>query len=245
MKTAIRMDDITPDMDWERFRAFKALLDRYEIRPLIGVVPENQDENLHCGEAAPDFWEYVKELQEQGWTVAMHGFRHIYTTKKGGLFPLNHFSEFAGVSYEEQSRMLREGRAILEKNGVFTDLFMTPAHSYDRNTLKALAENGFVRMTDGFGSRPYRYKGLTFYPIPFMLERSFRKKKGFTTMVVHANTMTKKDLARYERMLEEHRESMISYECMLQESPVSRGFFGHAWEYLLAAAKHVLVKLRG
>ena len=64
-------------------------------------------------------------------------------------------------------------------------------------------------------------------------------------MVVHANTMTEKDLARYERMLEEHRESMISYECMLQEAPVSRGFFGHAWEYLLAAAKHVLVKLRG
>lgn len=245
MKTAIRMDDITPDMDWERFRAFKALLDRYEIRPLIGVVPENQDENLHCGEAAPDFWEYVKELQEQGWTVAMHGFRHIYTTKKGGLFPLNHFSEFAGVSYEEQSRMLREGRAILEKNGVFTDLFMAPAHSYDRNTLKALTENGFVRMTDGFGSRPYRYKGITFYPIPFILERSLCRKKGFTTMVVHANTMTEKDLARYEKLLEEHRESMISYECMLQESPVSRGFFGHAWEYLLAAAKHVLVKLRG
>ncbi len=245
MKTAIRMDDITPDMDWERFRAFKALLDRYEIRPLIGVVPENQDENLHCGEAAPDFWEYVKELQEQGWTVAMHGFRHIYTTKKGGLFPLNHFSEFAGVPYEEQSRMLREGRSILEKNGVFTDLFMAPAHSYDRNTLKALAENGFVHMTDGFGSRPYRYKGITFYPIPFILERSFRKKKGFTTMVVHANTMTEKDLARYERMLKEHRESMISYGCMLQEVPVSRGIFGHVWEYLLAAAKHVLVKLRG
>lgn len=38
---------------------------------------------------------------------------------------------------------------------------------------------------------------------------------------------------------------MISYECMLQEVPASRGIFGHVWEYLLAAAKHVLVKLRG
>ena len=46
MKIAVRLDDITPDMDWERFYRFKALLDKYQIRPLIGVVPDNRDENL-------------------------------------------------------------------------------------------------------------------------------------------------------------------------------------------------------
>ena len=46
-KISIRMDDITPDMDWTKFMRFKALCDKYRIRPLVGVVPDNQDPNLH------------------------------------------------------------------------------------------------------------------------------------------------------------------------------------------------------
>jgi hypothetical protein len=46
MKIAVRLDDITPDMDWERFYKFKALLDRYQVKPLIGVVPDNRDPGL-------------------------------------------------------------------------------------------------------------------------------------------------------------------------------------------------------
>ena len=46
MKIAVRLDDITPDMDWQRFFRFKALLDQYQVKPLIGVVPDNRDENL-------------------------------------------------------------------------------------------------------------------------------------------------------------------------------------------------------
>ena len=48
-KISIRMDDITPDMDWTKFMRFKALCDKYRIRPLVGVVPDNQDPNLHLG----------------------------------------------------------------------------------------------------------------------------------------------------------------------------------------------------
>ena len=44
MKIAVRLDDITPDMDWEGFLRFKALLDRYQVKPLIGVIPQNRDE---------------------------------------------------------------------------------------------------------------------------------------------------------------------------------------------------------
>ena len=102
MNIAIRMDDITPDMDWAKFLRFKELCDLYQVKPLIGVVPENMDENLHIDEPgnAPirDFWGYIRELQKEGWSVAQHGVTHIYTTKKMGCFPLNRFSEFAGIS---------------------------------------------------------------------------------------------------------------------------------------------------
>lgn len=244
MKIAIRMDDITPDMDWEKFLAFKEILDKQGIKPLIGVVPDNRDENLHRAKAAGDFWEYVRDLQENGWSVALHGWQHIYTTKKGGLFPLNRFSEFAGLSFEKQREMLEKGTAVLKQNGINTDLFMAPAHSYDRNTLKALKELGYCRMTDGFGRRPYTWQGVTFYPISFMMSRSLKKKRGYTTLVVHANEISDEGMERYRKMFAEHKDKFISYDTYLEQESVRRGFWGHCREHMLATTKRLLVKVK-
>lgn len=244
MKIAIRMDDITPDMDWEKFLAFKEILDKQGIKPLIGVVPDNRDENLHRAKAAGDFWEYVRDLQENGWSVALHGWQHIYTTKKGGLFPLNRFSEFAGLSFEKQKEMLEKGTAVLKQNGITTDLFMAPAHSYDRNTLKALKELGYRRMTDGFGRRPYTWQGMTFYPISFMMSRSLKKKRGYSTLVIHSNEISDEGMERYRKMFAEHKDKFISYDAYLEQESVRRGFFGHCREHVLASVKRLLVKVK-
>ena len=64
MKIAVRMDDITPDMDWERFLWFEELFEQYNVKPLIGIVPLNQDKNLHREDERKDFWEYVLKLQQ-------------------------------------------------------------------------------------------------------------------------------------------------------------------------------------
>lgn len=249
MKVVVRMDDIAPHMDWSKFESFKMLLDRYHIKPLIGVVPDNRDDNLECMDEkesnaripSPEgFWQYMKKLQAEGWIVAMHGYQHVYTQKKGGLFPLNRFSEFAGISYEKQYEMLKKGKEILKSHGIDTDFFMAPAHSYDRNTLKALKQAGFTKITDGFGKAPYEWKGLTFYPISFHLSSSLKKKKGFTTMVVHANTMTQDDMERCRRVFAEN--NVVSYEEYLREQTAGRGMCGRICEYALANIKHLLVK---
>ena len=44
MRIAIRMDDITPDMDWNKFKRFKNLLDEHddevlEVHPVPVLVP--------------------------------------------------------------------------------------------------------------------------------------------------------------------------------------------------------------
>lgn len=244
MKIAIRMDDITPDMDWEKFLAFKEILDKQGIKPLIGVVPDNRDENLHRAKAAGDFWEYVRDLQENGWSVALHGWQHIYTTKKGGLFPLNRFSEFAGLSFEKQKAMLEKGTEVLKQNGINTDLFMAPAHSYDRNTLKALKELGYRKVTDGFGKRPYTWQGMIFYPISFMMSRSLKKKRGYTTLVVHVNEISDEGMERYRKLFAEHKDKFISYDAYLEQESVRRGFWGHCREHMLATAKRLLVKVK-
>lgn len=245
MKISIRMDDITPDMDWAKFLRFKELCDLYQVKPLIGVVPDNHDEMLSIDEPRKDFWDYLIQLQKEGWMIAQHGCTHIYSTKKKGCFPLNALSEFAGRSYEEQYETLKKGRAILEKNNIHTDIFMAPAHSYDKNTLKALKKCGFNKITDGFGDKPYEWMGFTFYPISFRQSNSLNStKEGCTTFVVHANTMNDKDFERYEKMFEQHKDRLISYSDYMKQASVKRGALGRMKEYIMAVSKYILVRIK-
>lgn len=237
------MDDITPDMDWAKFLRFKELCDLYQVKPLIGVVPENQDSMLHIDEAREDFWEYILQLQKDGWCIAQHGCTHIYSTKKKGCFPLNALSEFAGRNYEEQYATLKQGKQVLEEHGIYTDMFMAPAHSYDKNTLKALKALGFTKLTDGFGETPYRWQELVFYPISFKQSSSLNKKKGYTTFVIHTNTMNDRDFERYENLFQAYSDRLISYNEYMKQEPKQRNWLGAVKEYAIAMTKYCLVRV--
>ena len=246
MKITIRIDDITANMDWPKFLKFKGLLDVYGIKPLIGVIPDNMDTSLDGNlDGAPEnFWEYVKELKNDGYVISMHGMSHVYTTSKPGLFPLNKFSEFAGLSYDEQLELLSYGVDIFNEHELDTDIFMAPGHSFDRNTLMALKELGFTKITDGFGNRPYVYDGITFYPISANRKTVLKNKskKGFTTFVYHINTMNDADFDSFEKLLKEYE--VVSYSEYLKLTPTKRGALGHFKEKLMADTKRVLVSLR-
>ncbi len=245
-KISIRMDDITPDMDWTKFMRFKELCDQYQLRPLIGVVPDNQDPNLQIGEPDKAFWDYVAQLEKEGWCIAQHGVTHIYATKRMGCFPLNRLSEFAGTGYERQYKTLERGKKILSAHGIHTDLFMAPAHSYDRDTLKALKKLGFSRLTDGFGSRPYTRRGMTFYPISYRQGSVLKNDRGsgYTTFVVHTNTMGDRDFERYEQIFADCRDRLVSYSELLRLVPQKRGVLGSLREYAMALMKFALVSIK-
>jgi predicted deacetylase len=244
MYVTIRMDDITPDMDWARFLRFKELCDLYQVKPLIGVVPENHDKMLSFDDKKAGFWDYVRELENDGWTIAQHGVYHVYSTKKMGCFPLNRLSEFAGLPYGKQYEMLEYGKNILEQNGIQADIFMSPAHSFDNNTLKALKNLGFNKLTDGFGNMPYISKGMTFYPISYKQSISLKKTKGYTTFVVHTNTMNDKDFERYEKLFKENRDRLISYSELLKLEAKRRNAYEAIKEYIMAVVKFTLVNIR-
>ena len=243
MKIAIRMDDITPDMDWSKFLRFKELCDLYQVKPLIGVIPVNQDSMLQIDSVREDFWDYLKQLQKEGWVIAQHGYCHIYQTKRMGVFPLNRLSEFAGLKYEEQLHKLQAGREILEAHGIKTDMFMAPAHSYDKNTLQALKATGFKKITDGFGKYPYQWKNLIFFPIAYKQGKSLKQSEGYTTFVVHANTMHEGDFKKFEKMLQDYPDRFISYQELLDVQPKKRSWIGHVQETLLAFGKFILVRI--
>ncbi len=246
MKIAVRLDDITPDMDWPKFLRFKALLDKYKIKPLIGIVPENKDDVLKgSDEGAPeDYYSYIKGLEADGWTLSMHGYQHVYSTKKGGLFPLNNFSEFAGVEYEKQLQMITDGKEILRSHGIETDIFMAPGHSYDRNTVKALLNSGFTTLTDGFAKTPVIYRGMRIVPISFKMSRTFKnamaQKEGYSTIIIHTGMLKDEEFDKYDNIFNKENIDFVSYSELLKAPTKARGEMGHIKEYWMAKFKYIV-----
>lgn len=249
-KIAIRIDDITPEMDWVKFHRFEKLLDKYEICPLIGVVPENRDPKLRGadGRRNPAFGDekaykdWLDAKQKLGWVIAMHGYDHVYVTKQGGLFPLNDFSEFAGVAYAEQKTKLEQGVLRLKKLGIQTDVFMAPGHSFDKYTLRALKECGFRYVTDGFGDAPYLREQLTFLPISFLRKQELKKDSGVTTFVVHTWDMSETEFRWYEDLFANQRARIVNYRQLTELPAKKRNRLEMLGEYGMAAGKKVVAK---
>ena len=158
-KILIRFDDICPTMNWELWEKAESLLVTNDIKPLIGVIPNCTDPDLQLDNARTDFWEWLKEKQDNGYAIAMHGVNHVFCSLNRGILTTRIGSEFAGVPYDKQLQNIRKGKEIFESHGIHTDIFFAPGHSYDENTVKALAACGFKYMSDGKSSKAYTWHG--------------------------------------------------------------------------------------
>ncbi len=190
-----RMDDVTPGMDWNRFWALMQLFKRHQIKPLLGVIPDNRDQNLERCTRFTRFWEALRGLVESDAVdIAQHGYQHILVHRPDAsiLGPSvgvrKEVSEFAGDPFYDQDFRIREGRRILEQHGLSTSYWMAPNHSYDRTTLRALRNNGFTAVSDGVALFPFSVDGLVFVP-----QTSWRPRwmpLGIHTFCLHTNEIT-------------------------------------------------------
>ncbi len=201
-----RLDDISWDMNGDNFLRIRELFIRYGIKPLIGVIPCNKDEKLvkqarGKGMSQEAFWKEIKTLQDEyGWSIALHGFNHVYKTQNGGLFRINNRSEFAGVPYDEQFRMIKEGKRKLNEYGLETNVFMAPAHSLDWNTVAALRENGIAVVTDGIAAYPYRKRGIWF--IPQVANWPQKRARGVESVCFHINDWKEEKFLELEKFIQ-------------------------------------------
>lgn len=223
-----RLDDIAPGLSSANLARLEKIFDQYNIKPLMGVVPQNQDDNLIVQKQEEEtFWQEVKRLTDKGWAVSMHGFCHVYCTQESGLLKANPFSEFAGLDYQTQSDKLKEGRELLQKHGIDTDCFMAPGHTFDINTLKALKENGFKYVTDGYTDYPYRREGLLMIPCtltdPAMIT-------GCDTVCIHLNNWKDCDFERLESFLKDNSDICGDWNEVMRDGEQAR-------EYDTAVAK--------
>ena len=114
----IRLDDACEYRDIKKWDRMESLLDKYKVKPLVGIIPHCEDQKLKRLDYDIDFWNRAKEWDNKNWSIAMHGYNHVYCTKDGGLNPINEKSEFAGLPLSVQQLKIRKGIDIFSKNNI-------------------------------------------------------------------------------------------------------------------------------
>ena len=60
----IRLDDIAENMNWDLMKKSELLFDKYAIKPVLGVIPDNKDNELLSYPKRNDFLATSKNLEK-------------------------------------------------------------------------------------------------------------------------------------------------------------------------------------
>lgn len=249
-KILIRFDDFCPTMDWKKWNIAKSILDKYGIKALIGVIPDNWDTKLKKSDAREDYWDYLKEIRDEGHTIAMHGFHHVYDSKCRGIVTYRKKSEFAGHPYFEQKNRIERGKRYLEEHGIETDIFFAPGHSYDRITLRALKDAGFHYMSDGKHENVICRCGIICVPCKYSIHKGY-DRSGLHTVVLHTNLWTESDITYFEEICAKLNDSICSFEDIVKLKRdttfielIKEWFFVRYEQYLFGGLRYIYHKVR-
>lgn len=203
----LRFDDICPTMNWATWEAIESHLVLFNVKPILAVIPDNRDPKLMVDPPRADFWNRVRRWQEMGWTIALHGYQHVYVNQNAGMLRLTPQSEFAGLSYDEQKAKLEQGLAIFKEQGVRADAWVAPSHSFDRTTVKILAELGISVISDGLWAWPFTSKDHMVW-VPQQLWGFRPRGRGIWTICNHHNNWTGRDVDSFGGHLASYASQM-------------------------------------
>ena len=213
----IRIDDIAANMNWANMNKCEVLFDKYGIKPLLGVIPDNRDEELYAYEKNDNFWNQVRAWQKKGWEISMHGFSHVYDqeTYKKDYFGYGGRSEFYGHDYLSQELKIKKGLQIFNEKGVKIRSFFAPNHTYDKNTFSALKKLGIKNIIDGYGLIPYSENNLNF--IPQLFYKEIMLPFGIQSTQLHLNYWNEKDYNNFEVFISKNNDKIINFEACLEK----------------------------
>jgi len=209
-----RLDDIAPNMDWDKFNSLAAIFKKYGVKPLLAVIPDNKDPELLEFPFNPDFWQVINQLKNDGWIVAQHGYQHLYKTKDGGILGINKEGEFAGLDFEIQKKMMDNGNNIVKEKIGGSKIFVAPGHSFDKNTIEALKMDGFNYISDGIALYPFKKQGLIW--LPQILWRPRKGLFGTTTIAFHSNTVSLEEINNLEKFIKENRNKIGNFSELME-----------------------------
>lgn len=209
-KYIMRLDDAAMKMDIKKWKRMEELLDKYRVKPLVGVIPDCKDSMMDCYDENKNFWIKVKSWEKQGWIIALHGYDHVYCTEDGGLNPVNKRSEFAGLNLNLQKEKIKKGIEILNEHEIEPQVFFAPSHTFDINTIKALKSESNIRIiSDTISNKPYKKYNMTFVPQQSGRARVLPFK--VITFCYHPNTMNETDFIQLEKFLIKWKEKFINF----------------------------------
>ena len=220
----ISLDDANPYMKKENWDKIENLLDKYQVKPIVAVIPNNKDKTVMFEEFENDFWNRIKRYMAKGWKIGLHGHEHVMHKSSNSVIPINDYSEFSGLPYDVQYSKLKEAKRIFEENGIYTDLWIAPAHGFDYNTLRALQELGINYISDGFAFYPFFEHGFIW--IPQQLWRYRWMPFGVWTICLHPNVMTEEELRKFSLFLEKHHSKIIDFETVTKMRIKRRNLLG-------------------
>ena len=187
----LRLDDACSTMDIHKWMYLETMLDSLGIKPLVAVVPDNKDLVLRVDEADPNFWDKIRRWQLKGWTIAMHGYQHVFhhIDRKKLLLPFYDQSEFAGLSYSEQAIKIHKSWRLFKEQGIEPTVWIAPGHCFDRVTLLALRNETSIKIvSDGLACD--QFFDDDFYWLPQQLWSLVEKRSGLWTVCLHPNNMS-------------------------------------------------------
>lgn len=207
----IRLDDAAEKRDISKWNQIEQMLDAYAVKPLAGVIPCCMDPEMEHYEKDACFWERVRSWEEKGWTIAMHGYRHVYDSTDGGINPVQNKSEFAGHPLEVQKKKIRQGIAVFRQHGIEPSVFFAPSHTFDHNTLEALKQESAIRIiSDTAANSIYKYRDFWF--VPQQSGRARRLPFQISTFCYHPNNMQEQDFVKLEKFIQTNRNSFLGFE---------------------------------
>ena len=212
-KFLIRLDDIAENMNWEMMDQTERLFDKFGIKPVLGVIPNNQDpELLLYPKKNINFWDKVKNWKEKGWEVGMHGNNHVYDKNCNKNDYLGHGgnTEFCGHTFEIQLEKINQGLNKFKKEKIDIRTFFAPNHTFDQNTLIALKECGITNVLDGYGLTAYEEKEIKF--IPQLFYKIFPLPFGMQTFQIHLNYYKQDDFNNLKKFIELNSAKIITYD---------------------------------
>ena len=222
----LRLDDLCPTALWPKWNPLLALLEELDIRPILAVIPQNEDRELELAPPDAAFWPRLRALAARGATIGLHGYRHVCASRGRSLVPLHRWTEFAGAPFHTQRAWIHAGAEILRQQGVAPRIWVAPRHGFDRRTLAALEQEGIELLSDGFAPAPFTRGGLTW--LPQQLWEPVEKASGLWTICAHPNTAADEQMERLCGFLRAHRTQFISAGEALQQFP-AKPFGLSAW----------------
>ena len=61
----IRLDDIAENMNWPLMKKCELLFDKYNVKPLLGVISNNKDPELLSNQKNDMFWDQIRKWKEK------------------------------------------------------------------------------------------------------------------------------------------------------------------------------------